>query len=335
MTDPLSLAVRWAEDRAGIKWRAGGAQTAPVADRWGLTDDLVRSAIHKLADEAGAPNRYIRAWSPVTAGTPRGGHTPLTAGFAPRGDQVLHPLTQISTIVDATPSKLVLRPNLVDYSWWDNRHADAPAHHEASLSESVDETVEIGWSQSLSATVGQSLSVKAGSGPLEATAETSVSVTAEVGKSGSSSRSISLGVGSSVSADVPAGELWAAASTASKGDLTLDATIETKVSGDIVLDWGHRGQGFRPADGNWYGHIVYSVIYAADLLAAVGRSSTLTDHASIECGFFGASSQAPISDLPEKTIDAINARLWGGDPQPDTVFDDTPPPSPANQGEQE
>ena len=239
MTNPLKAAIRWADAESGLAFDKGTPTTAHVSPKWGIDDNWVRRGAHILAKYArpGSSNLYIAGWRGATSndhkylGKSINSIVAVDRYMQPQGTVQLQPYEEQTEITSMVPRKLTLTPNLVDYSWWDNRASDTEREYQASLSQSVEETIELGWERSFTVGVSQSISVKAGEGPLEATSETSVSVEASVGQSRSESRSVSLGVESDVQGEVPAGQLDAAVLTSSKGDLIVDAQIRTQVQG--------------------------------------------------------------------------------------------------------
>ena len=309
----LSLAVKWAEDQSGLDWHSGDNNVTNQADPcFGITDNLIRVAAHKMASSRGAPNKYIVGWR-ATNDTNK--NVPcITWGMYSRGGESANTFQQISMISHVEPVKLELTPNLVDYSWFDNRLGNSETHYQAQLSESVEETVGISWNKSLSVGVSESMSVKVGEGPIEATDETTLSVSATVGEDQSSSKTIALGQSASVDKDVPAHQLDAAVLIASKGDLQLKVTYHIQLSGDIILDWGHRNQSIINVDG-FHGSYRYTAIDIASLLGWEKKPVVFTTDAIVTCGFFGSSDLRYVSDVASKDIDTLKELIWGGEPK--------------------
>ena len=308
----LNLAVRWAEDQSGLDWHSGDKNVTNQADPcFDITDNIIRTAAHKMASQRGAPNKYIVGWK--AANETNNNVTCITWGMYPRGPRNANTFQQVSMIAHVEPVQLTLTPNLVNYSWFDNRLGNSTTHYQAQLTESVEESVSIGWSKSLSVGISESLSVKVGEGPIEATDETTLSVSATIGKEETNSKTVSLGESAGLDKDVPAHQLDAAVLIASKGKLQLKVTYDIQLSGDIILDWGHRNQSVNGTSG-FHESVRYTAIDVASLLGWVKKKTSFQTEAIVTCGFFGSEDLRYVSNIASKDIAALKELIWGGEP---------------------
>lgn len=131
-----------------------------------------------------------------------------------------------------------LSPEAVTDHVWNNLHGASKTHYATSLTKSI--TLEDSSTVDTKLTVGDTFtaSVEVSGGPVKAGASNSLSISAEVGKSTTRSRTVSLGTTDEVDAELKPGLADLVVMTALTGTVTVTAELRTYWDGYVIFERG-------------------------------------------------------------------------------------------------
>ena len=145
--------------------------------------------------------------------------------------------------VDVVPD---IKPEALSNHLWDNLEGASTTHFSTSLQRSVTQERSVTWDTKLSISDTYTVEVGIEGGPLKAGAQNSVSVTAEVGHSSTSTESVQLGTTDEVSTDLEPGKADLVVLVAYVGSVDVVTTVQTAWVGS--LEWRYNNGAWQTMD---------------------------------------------------------------------------------------
>ena len=156
------------------------------------------------------------------------------------------PAPVLAVIDGEGAARVALKPTAIGHRLVINEDSDIPQHASSDFSATITTEASIGWETSVTAGVQFTVGVEAGGGPVKATASTTYSLSATVGRSTSASRSEAVGTTDGYAAEVPPGENALIIGYLSLGSLQFDVDVGWAYSGQLSFDratakaWGRK-----------------------------------------------------------------------------------------------
>ena len=145
---------------------------------------------------------------------------------------------------DGVIQSLNVTPSLIGHEPMDNRGSNIVGHFSESVTGSVDESTSSEWSRSETQSIEVGVTVSVGPDVASAEASTTIGYSVEEGESHTVERTTSFGSESSIEADVPPGQLYAAVLIVATGDMTIQVPVQAHILGDVII---HAPDGRRVA----------------------------------------------------------------------------------------
>lgn len=277
---------------------------------WGLSQDKLKWYGMKFTSEMGVGGLY-----PKFVACQQQRYTNVGDRFwTGTGDNVHHARGDVdAAYVELKPGesrigKLDLKPAIIFKEIFDNRGNNTTMVCKPHIDESITETAETGWESSKSLGVSTTVGVEVGSeaAGVKAKLESTISMEASWGQSGSKSKETQVGDGVEIETMIAPGKLVVAALTAKRGTLTVQTDIIAKLLGYVDCQWWAKGHH------NFFYGQPWSLVDLLTLLdaggtgaAALERKNTMTT----TFDFFaeGVAAFYPLkSTEPEVVDDTIN-----------------------------
>lgn len=205
-------------------------------------------------------------------------------------------------VIDNIHSKAIvtLTPTAIGHRVVDNSDSDIAQEASVDFSDSLSTESTIGWEASLSLGASFTVGVEVGGEFAKASASSTYSIEASVGRSSSESRSIEVGVTEGEKVEVPPGEIALLVGLLQRGTLTFDVPVSWRPdNGQTIVRVFYWDAAKR-------GPMQITPVTVDDLAAAMGYR---TDIAHVVLPFASEAQSKVIAPLASDTAQAVQEGL--------------------------
>lgn len=210
---------------------------------------------------------------------------------------------------DSRIGSLDLKPAIIFKEIFDNRGNSTEMVCKPHIDESITETAETGWESSKSLGVSTTVGVEVGSeaAGVKAKLESTISMEASWGQSGSKSKETQVGDGVEIETTIPPGALVVAALTAKRGTLTVQTDIIASLLGYVDCQWWAKGHH------NFFMGQPWSLVDLVTLLDAGGTAPMTRKNTMTTTFDFFAEGTAAFYPIPSTDPDVVDDAINRGD----------------------